>query len=128
MDVRSAGAKGAYIEWKYYTDSVKAGFTPSEKMGNGKGWKTVKGCPVKKSTIKTEFETKIVGFDRDTTMRIALRKKFENPILRQALLDTGDAALAEVGGARGSLYWSNRGENKLGIFLMELRTELRSSI
>jgi hypothetical protein len=127
LDVRSAGSKGAYIEWKYYTDSVRAGFTPTEKTSDGKGWKAVRGSPAKKASIKKAFEDKVPGFDRDTTMRTALRKKFENPILRAALLETGTAPLAEVGGARGSPYWCNRGENKLGLFLMELRDSLRSA-
>ena len=123
LDVRSAGAKGAYIEWKFFKDSSEAGFTPTEHTSAG-GWKVPKRTPIKKSVIKKTFEEKVVSFDRDEAMRTALKHKFENPILRQALIDTGYAKLEEVGGARGSKYWSNAGENKLGILLMELRDSL----
>ena len=125
LDVRSAGSKGAYIEWKFFQDSSAAGYTPIERTANG-GWKVPKKTPVKKISIKKDFEDRITTFDRDETMRFALRKKFENPILHKALLETGNATLEEVGGARGSKYWSNAGENKLGILLMELRKSFQT--
>lgn len=53
--------------------------------------------------------------------------KFENPMLRELLLDTGDAELVE-GNTWGDVFWGvcgGVGENWLGKLLMKLRTELR---
>lgn len=53
--------------------------------------------------------------------------KFENPMLRELLLDTGDAELIE-GNTWGDVFWGvcgGVGENWLGKLLMKLRAELR---
>lgn len=58
-----------------------------------------------------------------------LHAKFEDPELRQKLLDTGDAELIE-GNTWGDRYWGvcdGTGENNLGRLLMELRKELRDA-
>ena len=65
--------------------------------------------------------------DRDEVMSTALRLKFsQNPKLREALVGTGNSFLEEQGRFEGE-YWTNKGQNKLGGLLMELRDELRDS-
>lgn len=64
-------------------------------------------------------------FDKDAVMRKGLRLKFtQNPALLEALLSTKDAPLEEQGRFDGE-YWTNKGENRLGQLLMELRAELK---
>jgi ribA/ribD-fused uncharacterized protein len=66
-------------------------------------------------------------------MREVLRAKFtQHEDLRRLLLSTGDARLVEAGRVDNAVnrFWgevNGRGENKLGVFLMELRYELRSN-
>lgn len=64
---------------------------------------------------------------KDGVMKMILRLKFQqNPNLAQQLLDTGSQELIE-GNTWGDLYWGKcfgNGQNKLGIFLQELRDEL----
>lgn len=66
-----------------------------------------------------------IKFDR---MRGVLRAKFDqHDDLRQLLLSTGDARLVEVGTANNAVnrLWGEvdgKGENMLGVMLMELRT------
>jgi ribA/ribD-fused uncharacterized protein len=60
-------------------------------------------------------------------MRALLKKKFEDPELRQKLLDTGDKELVE-GNNWGDQFWGvckGHGDNMLGRLLMELRGEIR---
>jgi len=60
-------------------------------------------------------------------MRTFTRLKFENPLLRQYLLATGDAELVH-GNTWNDRFWGvcrGTGENWLGRILMELREELR---
>lgn len=60
-------------------------------------------------------------------MRSFLEKKFDNPFLRQMLIDTGDADLIH-NNSWNDLFWGvsrGRGQNWLGRILMELREELR---
>jgi ribA/ribD-fused uncharacterized protein len=57
-----------------------------------------------------------------------LREKFSDPIMRQQLLDTGDAELVE-GNGWGDQFWgvddrTGRGKNMLGKLLMQVRMEL----
>jgi hypothetical protein len=67
----------------------------------------------------------------DAVMRWGLRRKFEDPELRAKLLATGDAKLTE-GNDWCDLRWgvcecpehNGKGENRLGLMLMELRDEL----
>jgi hypothetical protein len=64
---------------------------------------------------------------KDDVMRAALRAKFEqHPKLKSLLLSTGDAELIEH--TRNDSYWADGGDgtgkNRLGILLMELRSEL----
>lgn len=68
---------------------------------------------------------------KDQIMTYLVRKKFENPRLRKALLDTLDSELQE-GNWWGDKYWgispaqSGQGENKLGKILMAERSLIRS--
>lgn len=64
---------------------------------------------------------------RVSVMRELLYQKFNNPQLRQRLLNTGDAELVE-GNDWGDVFWGvcrGRGENRLGRLLMEVRTAAR---
>lgn len=64
---------------------------------------------------------------KDQVMLDGLRAKFSNPILKQKLLDTGDAILIE-GNTWQDKYWGvcgGVGKNKLGILLMKVREELK---
>ena len=67
--------------------------------------------------------------EKDDIMKKVVMAKFgQNPVLCKALLETGDAFL--LNGTAGDEYWGinlekNRGENKLGIILMEVREELK---
>ena len=65
---------------------------------------------------------------KDDAMRRALRAKFAaHDDIRAVLLDTGDEEIVE--NAPGDFYWGvgrdGTGKNKLGVLLMELRSELR---
>ena len=60
-------------------------------------------------------------------MQDLLRKKFQDPSLRQLLLDTGDLELVE-GNDWGDRFWGRvdgEGENQLGKLLMQVRKESR---
>lgn len=63
-----------------------------------------------------------------SVMRDLLRQKFgAGSDLAQRLLDTGNAKLVE-GNTWDDVYWGvceGRGQNKLGLLLMEIREELR---
>ena len=69
---------------------------------------------------------------KDEVMRSALIKKFSDPKLRQKLLDTGDEYLIE-GNWWHDNYWGScycdkcrdRGQNRLGQLLMEIRYLIR---
>lgn len=56
-----------------------------------------------------------------------LRQKFSDPVLRDALIETGDAELTE-GNTWGDRFWGvdGIGENHLGKLLMKLRDEYTS--
>ena len=63
-------------------------------------------------------------------MRLCLKLKFANPVLKEKLLATGDAVLIE-GNNWGDTFWGQTnkdgkwiGKNMLGILLMELRDAL----
>jgi ribA/ribD-fused uncharacterized protein len=65
--------------------------------------------------------------DKDSVMKRAIRYKFEqNEQLKQCLIESGTAEIIEV--TQHDKYWGNGGDNsglnKLGKFLMELRSEL----
>jgi hypothetical protein len=67
---------------------------------------------------------------KEDVMREALRAKFARyPALRELLLSTGDAELIES--TANDRYWGDGGDgtgrNRLGVLLVELRTELRNS-
>lgn len=62
-----------------------------------------------------------------SVMRDLLKEKFQDPDLRQWLLETGDEELVE-GNTWGDTFWGvcdGVGENHLGKLLMELRSSLR---
>lgn len=65
-----------------------------------------------------------------SVMLKALRKKFsENPVLRNRLLETGNAVLVEVAGAHDAFYGdgaNGSGRNHLGQLLMHVRDEIRT--
>lgn len=71
-----------------------------------------------------------IKFDR---MRAVLRAKFDqHPDLRELLLSTGEARLVEVGTVNNAVnrLWGEvggKGENMLGVMLMELRTSYAAS-
>jgi predicted NAD-dependent protein-ADP-ribosyltransferase YbiA (DUF1768 family) len=68
------------------------------------------------------------GFDQDEIMREGLRLKFsQNLEMKETLLATRDAKLEEIGRFEGE-YWTNKGQNRLGQLLMELRDELRQGV
>lgn len=71
-----------------------------------------------KATLRSDWET--IKID---VMRLLLVRKFEDPELRQKLLDTGDAELIE-GNTWGDTFWGvcdGFGHNHLGKSLMEVR-------
>jgi len=97
-------------------DDARAVATASGKRVYGK-WKTERKEPLAGEDTG--------NFDRDAVMREGLRLKFtQNEKLKQALLDTGEAPLEEIGRFDAE-YWTNKGDNRLGQLLMELRDELR---
>ena len=66
---------------------------------------------------------------KDGIMREALEAKFtQHPELRELLLNTGDAVLVEH--TTNDSYWGDGGDgsgrNRLGLLLMEVRTQLRA--
>jgi ribA/ribD-fused uncharacterized protein len=66
---------------------------------------------------------------KETYMLTALRMKFQIPALREQLLATGDAILRE-GNTWGDIYWGvckGKGQNRLGVLLMQLRQEIRDN-
>lgn len=67
---------------------------------------------------------------KDQVMLDGLRLKFSDPVLRQKLLDTGDAYLEE-GNTWGDRYWgtvNGEGKNMLGKLLMQVRDEIRKEM
>ncbi len=99
---------------------AKAVATASGKRVYEKWWKQQdKGCR------EFHFEESDDASDMDGVMRKALRMKFaQNEALKEALLGTKDARLEEIGRFDGE-YWTNKGDNRLGELLMELRADLR---
>lgn len=62
-------------------------------------------------------------------MRTCLKKKFQDPLLRRKLLETGDQELIE-GNTWGDTFWGvyrGKGKNMLGILLMEVRRDCQNS-
>ncbi len=73
--------------------------------------------------IRADWETV-----KDSVMRDAVRAKFtQHEDIRAVLLSTGDETLIEA--ARNDAYWGygpdGKGQNKLGLTLMDIRDELR---
>ena len=66
---------------------------------------------------------------RERVLYRLMKQKFSNPGLKQRLLATGDAVLIHVD--KEDLYWgknyAGKGENRLGVLLMQLRDEYRSN-
>lgn len=66
---------------------------------------------------------------KEEVMLYDLRKKFSVPYLRKLLQSTGDEELAE-GNYHGDTYWGvckGTGKNRLGILLMQVRSEISST-
>lgn len=65
---------------------------------------------------------------KEAVMLKGIRAKFDqNPTLKQLLLDTGDSYLEETN-TWNDKYWGvceGKGKNRLGVLLMQLRTEYR---
>lgn len=62
-----------------------------------------------------------------SVMEDLVRQKFQDPTLKQKLLDTGTAELIE-GNWWNDTFWgvsNGRGQNHLGLILMKVREELR---
>ena len=77
----------------------------------------------RKLKLRPDWEQVKLGIMEDL-----LRKKFAWPLLRQALIDTGDHELVE-GNWWGDKFWgvdlkTNQGQNHLGMLLMKIRSEL----
>lgn len=64
---------------------------------------------------------------KDNSMRIGLEIKFKQPLMKELLLATRDIYIEETNNWN-DIYWGKNlegiGENKLGIFLMEIREEI----
>jgi predicted NAD-dependent protein-ADP-ribosyltransferase YbiA (DUF1768 family) len=104
-------------------EDAKAVATASGKRVYEKWWKQNHGG----AGELLQFEENDV-FDRDEVMRKGLRLKFTQHVaLKEALLATKDAPLEEIGRFDGE-YWTNKGKNRLGQLLMELREELRTEL
>lgn len=92
------------------------------------------------SKLETAREAKKMGASlvkvRDDWFKISLgimeqviRTKFQDPELKQKLLDTGDQELVE-GNTWNDTFWgvcNGKGENHLGKVLMKVRADLRSA-
>lgn len=64
---------------------------------------------------------------KDSVMYACLKSKFRNDDMRKKLIATGDAVLIE-GNNHGDCYWgmvNGEGQNKLGLLLMQIRSEIR---
>jgi ribA/ribD-fused uncharacterized protein len=75
----------------------------------------------KKVTLRSDWEE-----IKEDVMRDLLIQKFSQPKFMQLLLDTGDAYLEETN-HWGDKYWGvcgNDGKNRLGIILMEIRSDI----
>lgn len=59
-------------------------------------------------------------------MRRCLRRKFEIPEYRDLLLRTGDATLHEQAGRGKPDLWTVKGEDQLGILMMEIRESIQN--
>jgi predicted NAD-dependent protein-ADP-ribosyltransferase YbiA (DUF1768 family) len=102
-------------------DDAKAVATASGKRVYEKWWKEQEQHGNEKLVFE-ENET----LNKDEVMRRGLRLKFtQNAALKEALLSTKDAQLEEIGRFDGE-HWTNKGGNRLGQLLMELRNELRN--
>ncbi len=76
------------------------------------------GRSLKKEDMINDWEDKKVAI-----MKKGLRAKFKNSILRQKLLDTGDAILHED--SPTDMFWGKKGKDMLGKLLMQVRDEIR---
>ena len=67
---------------------------------------------------------------KEEVMLNGLRAKFKNPALKDILLHTGKKALVE--NSPYDKYWgigaNGKGKNRLGVLLMQLRTEIKSEL
>jgi len=92
---------------------IKYAKTPGEAKRRGK-----------KITIRDNWD-----FIKWNVMLTLVRLKFHNnAILKQALLDTGDAEMVE-GNTWGDVFWgvcNGKGENHLGKILMKVREEIKT--
>lgn len=117
----------AYATSEHYFQSKKAEGTPYEEaLRNAKG-------PAECARLGRSRDFKLrADWEqvKDDVMMRALRAKFkQHPELAEQLVATGDSILVEA--TSDDYYWGEgterTGKNMLGILLMQLRNELRSS-
>jgi hypothetical protein len=132
-DVEYKSAEHAFQAIKAKTFGDDASFTKIVKSKSAQSAKSF-GKKVEK------FEDAVWDAKKDEVMKQILRAKFsQNPAIRKLLLDTGDKILAEanprdtywgIGTSSTTTIAKNpekwKGQNKLGKFLIELRSELRA--
>lgn len=97
-----------------YQEKIRQARTPKEAKSLGRS---------RKVPLRSDWEQV-----KDEVMRRGLRAKFTaHPKLKTLLLETGTRQLIE--NAPSDYYWgcgrNGSGKNRLGVLLMELRTELR---
>lgn len=88
------------------------------------------GTPGKAKILGSKFPKQADWDERkESIMLWLLRVKFNEPSMKRRLLATGDAELVE-GNTWNDRYWGvckGKGQNRLGILLMQVRDELRSA-
>jgi len=99
-----------------YREKIRAAKTPKEAKALGR---------TRNIAIRPDWEEV-----RDGVMLAALRKKFAAGELRELLRATGDRPLVEA--SPFDSYWgcgrSERGKNRLGELLMQVRSELNGDV
>lgn len=96
-------------------ERVRACATPTQAASMGRS---------RRYPLRVDWEQ-----EKENVMRVALRAKFTQHLqLRNLLLGTGNFVLIEH--TKNDSYWGDGGDgtgrNRLGLLLMELRTQLRA--
>lgn len=114
-------------EWRtmeHYFQAMKFEGTPQfDKILNSGSPKQAKDLGQSRATpIRSDWD-----LVKEEIMTRGLREKFKDPELRKILLGTGKKELIE--NSPYDKYWgigpNGKGKNRLGVLLMELRTELK---
>lgn len=117
MGILYGSTEAAYQASKFLDRKIREQFVPLEPYPSKKLAKKLK----KEGLLRKDWEQVNIGI-----MRELLKQKFADPVLRKALLETGDEELVE-GNWWDDTFWgvcNGVGENHLGKLLMELRKEL----